>query len=174
MIDKTIKNIKRNTLILQREYLQQKYQKKKLYKTLEGILTAKIANIIFFNFFLSFLYIKVSNIKMSLISAEGYKNAGVNLLKIEETDELWIIMKDFGVGLGVKSISDIVLKEIHHVCEKKKLKGETKCYKMTESEFDEKFYKLSEDELNTKSNNVFVKNTIITNIINHCRSEKKR
>ena len=174
MIDKTIKNIKRNTLILQREYLQQKYQKKKLYKTLEGILTAKIANIVFFNFFLSFLYIKVSNIKMSLISAEGYKNAGVNLLKIEETDELWIIMKDFGVGLGVKSISDIVLKEIHHVCEKKKLKGETKCYKMTESEFDEKFYKLSEDELNTKSNNVFVKNTIITNIINHCRSEKKR
>ena len=111
---------------------------------------------------------------MSLISAEGYKNAGVNLLKIEETDELWIIMKDFGVGLGVKSISDIVLKEIHHVCEKKKLKGETKCYKMTESEFDEKFYKLSEDELNTKSNNVFVQNTIITNIINHCRGEKKR
>ena len=119
MIDKTIKNIKRNTLILQREYLQQKYQKKKLYKTLEGILTAKIANIIFFNFFLSFLYIKVSNIKMSLISAEGYKNAGVNLLKIEETDELWIIMKDFGVGLGVKSISDIVLKEIYMFMRKK-------------------------------------------------------
>ena len=45
---------------------------------------------------------------------------------------------------------------------------------MTEREFYEKFYKLSEDELNTKSNNVFVKNTIITNIINHCRSEKKR
>ena len=45
---------------------------------------------------------------------------------------------------------------------------------MTESEFDEKFYKLSEDELNTKSNNVFVQNTIITNIINHCRGEKKR
>ena len=46
---------------------------------------------------------------------------------------------------------------------------------MTEREFYEKFYKLSEDELNTKSNkNVFVKNTIMTNIINHCRGEKNR
>ena len=46
---------------------------------------------------------------------------------------------------------------------------------MTEREFYEKFYKLSEDELNTKSNkNVFVKNTIMTNITNHCRGEKKR
>ena len=46
MIDKTSKNIKKNTLILWREYLLQKYQKKKIvYKVLEGILTAKIANI---------------------------------------------------------------------------------------------------------------------------------
>ena len=58
---------------------------------------------------------------------------------------------------------------------KKKLtKEETKCYKMTETEFYEKFYKLSEDELNTKSNkNVFVKNTIMKNIIKHCIGEKK-
>ena len=44
MIDKTIKNIKK-TLTLWREHLQQKYHKKMLYKVLEGILTAKIANI---------------------------------------------------------------------------------------------------------------------------------
>ena len=57
---------------------------------------------------------------------------------------------------------------------KKLIKEETKCYKMTEREFYGKFYKLSEDELNTKSNkNVFVKNTIMTNVINHCRGEKK-
>ena len=173
MTDRTIKNIKKYFNTLER-ILTAKISEKKTLQDFRGNTYSKNSKYNFFNFFLSFLYIKVSNIKMSLISAEGYKNAGVNLLKIEETDELWIIMKDFGVGLGVKSISDIVLKEIHHVCEKKKLKGETKCYKMTESEFDEKFYKLSEDELNTKSNNVFVKNTIITNIINHCRSEKKR
>ena len=55
---------------------------------------------------------------MSLISAKVYENAGVNLLKIEETGDLWVSMKDVGVGLGVKSISDLVLKEIHGICEK--------------------------------------------------------
>ena len=85
-------------------------------------------------------------------------------------------MKDVGVGLGVKSISDLVLKEILCVFGKKELtKEEIKCYKMTEREIFKKFDKLSEDELNTKSNkNVFVKNTIMTNIIKHCRGEKKR
>ena len=58
---------------------------------------------------------------MDLISAKGYENAGVNLLKIEETDELWVSMKDVGVGLGVKSISDLVLNEIHGISEKKKI-----------------------------------------------------
>ena len=28
-------------------------------------------------------------------------------------------MKDFGVGLAVKSKSDLILKEIHGICEKK-------------------------------------------------------
>ena len=46
---------------------------------------------------------------------------------------------------------------------------------MTEKEFFKKFYNLNEDELNTKSNKiVYVKNTIMTNIIKHCRGEKKR
>ena len=69
---------------------------------------------------------------MSLISAEGYKNAGVFYSIIKETDELWVSMKDVGVGLGVKSISDLVLKEIHGICGKKELtKEKIKCYKMT-------------------------------------------
>ena len=38
---------------------------------------------------------------MNLISAEGYKNAGVYFLKIRKTDELWMNMKDVGDGLGV-------------------------------------------------------------------------
>ena len=46
---------------------------------------------------------------------------------------------------------------------------------MTEREFFKTFYDFDEDDLNTKSNkNVFVKNTIMTNIIKHCRGEKKR
>ena len=59
--------------------------------------------------------------------------------------------------------------------EKKLTKEESECYKMTEGEFCEKFYNLDKDELNTKSNkNVFAKNTIMTNIIKHCRGEKER
>ena len=42
MIDKTIKNMKKCFKTL-KKYLQQKYQKKPLYKVLEGILAAKIA-----------------------------------------------------------------------------------------------------------------------------------
>ena len=111
---------------------------------------------------------------MSLISAEGYKNADVFYLTIKKTGELWISIKDVGDGLGVKNISDLVLKEIYGIYEKKITKEEIKCYKMTEREIFEKFDKLSEDKLNTKSNkNVFVKNTIMTNIIKHCRGEKK-
>ena len=113
---------------------------------------------------------------MNLISAEGYKNAGGNLLKIRKTDELWIRMKDVGDGLDVKNISDLVLKEIYGIYEKRKLtKEEIKCYKMTEREIFKKFDNLNEDELNTKSNkSVYVKNIIMTNIIKHCRGEKKR
>ena len=50
---------------------------------------------------------------------EGYKNAGVHCLKIRKNDKLWGGMKDVGVGLGVKSISDLVLKEIRGIYEKK-------------------------------------------------------
>ena len=88
-------------------------------------------------------------------------------------------MKDFGKGLGIKNISDIVLKEIYgiygkKIMKKKLTKEEIKDYKMTEREIYEKFDNLSKNELNTKSNkNVYVKNNVITNIIKHCRGEKK-
>ena len=50
---------------------------------------------------------------MYLISAEGYKNANVTFLKIKSTSEIWVSMKDVGTGIGVKNISDLVLKEIY-------------------------------------------------------------
>ena len=54
-------------------------------------------------------------------------------------------------------------------------KEETKCYKMTEREIFEKFGKLSNKELDKLRNkSVFVKNTIMKNIIEHCRDGKKR
>ena len=112
---------------------------------------------------------------MGLISIEGYENAKVISLKNKNGD-LWIIMKDVKERLGVKNMSDLVLKETYGVYKKKNLtKEEIKCYKMTEREFFRTYYDYDEDDLNTKSNkNVFVKNTIMTNIIKNCKGEKKR
>ena len=66
------------------------------------------------------------------MSIEGYENAKVICLK-NKNGEFWVGMKEIGAGLGVKSISDLVLQEMQGSCEKKKItKEETKCYKMTE------------------------------------------
>ena len=80
-------------------------------------------------------------------------------------------MKDVGSGMGVKNISDVVLKEIHGMLETKNLaKEQINKYKMTEIEIYKKFGSLSEDELNTKSNkNVYVRNDVMTTIIKCCR-----
>ena len=50
---------------------------------------------------------------MYLISGEGYKNGNVVFLTIKTTSEIWVSMKDVGSGIGVKNISDLVLKEIY-------------------------------------------------------------
>ena len=57
---------------------------------------------------------------MYLISAERYKNAGVDCLKIRETDKRWASMKSVGAGFGIKNISDLISKEIYGIYEKKK------------------------------------------------------
>ena len=41
--------------------------------------------------------------KMYLISADGYKNAGVNFLSIKKTGEIWTKMKDIQNGLAFKT-----------------------------------------------------------------------
>ena len=112
---------------------------------------------------------------MYLISAEAYENASVSLLNIRRTNEIWPSMRDIGSGLGVKNISDLVIKEIRGIYGEKNLtEGEIENYKMTEREIYEKFYNLSKDELNIKNNkNTFAKNNVMTNIIKHCRGEKK-
>ena len=58
---------------------------------------------------------------MYIISVAGYKNANVHILIIKKTGEIWPSMKDIGRGMGVKNISDLVLKEKHGVCETKNL-----------------------------------------------------
>ena len=72
---------------------------------------------------------------MYFISAEGYKNANIGFLAIKTTSEIWVNIKDVGSGIGVKNISDLVLKEIYGICEtKNSTKEQFNEYQMTKRE----------------------------------------
>ena len=59
-------------------------------------------------------------------------------------------MKDVGSGIGVKNISDLVLKEIYGICEtKNSLKEHVNEYKMTKRQIYKKFANLIQEKLNT-------------------------
>ena len=111
---------------------------------------------------------------MYLISAEEYKNTGVHVLIIKETDKIWVSMKNVHNGLGVTNIFDLILKEIYGLYKTKNLtKKQIRKYKMTEREIFEKYDNLSEDELSEKSNkNAYVKNDVMSTVIKRCRGEK--
>ena len=85
-------------------------------------------------------------------------------------------MKNVQDGLGVKNMTDLILKEIYGIYETKNLtKDQIQKYKMNEREIFEKYDNLSKDELNTKSiKNVYVKNDLKSTVIKRCRGEKKR
>ena len=54
-------------------------------------------------------------------------------------------MKDVGSGIGVKNISDLVLKEIHSILKtKNSTRKQIKKYRMTEREIFEEFANLNE------------------------------
>ena len=55
---------------------------------------------------------------MDQISIEGYENANVICLK-NKNGNLWVNMKYVNDGLGVKNMSDLVLKEIYGAYGKK-------------------------------------------------------
>ena len=50
--------------------------------------------------------------KMYLISAEGYENAKCSLFTTKN-GKIWASMKDVKIGMGVKNMSDLILKEIY-------------------------------------------------------------
>ena len=109
--------------------------------------------------------------KIYLISAEGYRNTKVDFLTIKITGKIWVSMKDVKIGMGVKNISDLVLKEINGICETKNpTEKQVKEYKMTERDIYKKFTNLSEKELDTKNNKEpYVGNNVMTTIIKRCR-----
>ena len=115
---------------------------------------------------------------MYLISAEEYKNADFHVLIVRKTGETWLSMKDVHDGLGVKNVSDLVLKELYGKYETKDLINEQiRKYKITERAFEifEKYDNLSENEVNKKSSKrVYFRNKVMTTVIVRCRGEKKK
>ena len=113
---------------------------------------------------------------MYLVSAKGYKNGGVDFLRVKKTGESWTKMKDVEDGLGVQNISDLVLEGIYGIYRTKNLtKEQIKKYKMTEREIFKKYENLSENELNAKNNKeVYTKNDVMTTVIKRCRGVKQK
>ena len=71
-------------------------------------------------------------------------------------------MKDVHADVGLKNMSDPVLKQIYGIYETKNpTKGQTKKCKMTEREVFEKYDNLSEGELNTKNNKKILSEMIL-------------
>ena len=85
-------------------------------------------------------------------------------------------MKDVGSNMGVKNVSDLVLKEIYCICETKNLsKEQLNKYKMTKREIYKNLTNLSKQELNTKNNkSSYARNDVMATIIKRCRGEKTR
>ena len=102
---------------------------------------------------------------MYLISSEGYKNVGVHILIIRKTEKIWVSMKNVHNSLGVKNISDLILKEIYGIYETKNL---------TKKQVFENYTNLSEEKLSEKSNkNVYVKNNVMATVIKRCKGGGK-
>ena len=56
-------------------------------------------------------------------------------MTIKINNEIWVSMKDVGSAVGVKNISDLVLKEIYGICETKNpSKEQVNEYKMTKKQ----------------------------------------
>ena len=85
-------------------------------------------------------------------------------------------MKDVGRDIGVKNISDLVLKERYGICETENLtKEQVNEYKMTKREIYKNFTNLSKKEIDTKNNkNPYARNDAMTTIIKRCRGEKTK
>ena len=113
---------------------------------------------------------------MCLISAEGYKNANVEFWTIKTTSEIWVSMKDVGSNIGVKNISDLVLKEIYGICETKHpSKEQVNEYKMTKKkQIHKNFTNVSLEKLNTINNKKLMSKIMLWQLLLNDEEKKKQ
>ena len=82
---------------------------------------------------------KIFFYKMYLILAEGYKNACVYFLRVRKIGKIWRNMKNIQDGLGVKNMSDLILKEIYSIYQKNLTKEQKN--KKTQNDWKRNFWK---------------------------------
>ena len=99
---------------------------------------------------------------MSFITAKDYANARVYTISVENKNYFWIRMFDVQKGLGLKSLYDLLRKELSRIYETKEQK---KRYIKTRKEIN----KSLENDFNDKC----VRNDLIEKVIKNCRGVKK-
>ena len=94
-----------------------------------------------------------------ILTIENFVNAKIMTVQIKDKKHFWVKMKDVGDGLGLKNMSDMVIKEING----------TKCN-------DCKKYKLSLQEvtknMDDNMKDKYIRNDIAEKIIKNCRGVK--
>ena len=97
---------------------------------------------------------------MVFITIESYKNAAVNVIKDTKV-YFWVKMKDVENGLGIKNISDLLIKQIQGIFETKKLTNKQKIkYVRFKFEIIQKF---------GDKKSKYARNDIMEKMIKNCR-----
>ena len=95
-----------------------------------------------------------------ILTIENFVNAGVKTVRVKDAKYFWVKMKDVGDGLGLKNMSDMVIKEIKGTdC------GDCQKYKCSLQEIMGNMY----DSMKIK----YIRNDIAEKIIKSCRGVKK-
>ena len=95
-----------------------------------------------------------------ILNIENFVNAGVKTLQIKDAKHFWVKMKDVGDGLGLKIMSDVVIKELNGTC-----CDDFKKYKRSLQELTGSMHDNMKDK--------YIRNDIAEKIIKNCRGVKK-
>ena len=95
-----------------------------------------------------------------VLTIESFKKASVKTVQIKGSKHFWVKMKDEGDGLGLKNMSDMIIKEINGTGCNNYKKHKRSLQELTGSMYD-----------NMKDK--YIQNGIAEKIIKNCRGIKK-
>ena len=99
---------------------------------------------------------------MVFITADNYPHAGVHTITVKNKELFWVKLIDVQNGLGLKSISELLRKEMYAIFEIENITKEQK-----------KKYIRTKKKQNDYYNYKYVKSDLMEKIIKNCRGVKK-